>query len=160
MVSLPLAVGLWHEYKSLVFFFFFNFFNVYLFLREKAQVGVGQREREGDRESKAGSTLSVQSPMRGSNPWIWDHNLSQSRTLNRLSHSGAHCFLRMLLRTDHQGELVIWKDTSCGTADRGELQLTKCHETKPKNEVPGSYGLLLRACVHVLSRTICLYFYT
>ena len=44
-------------------------FFVYLFISretETARVGKGQRERES--ESKAGSTLPVQSSMQGSNP--------------------------------------------------------------------------------------------
>ena len=51
--------------------FFFNFFNVYLFLREtdRAQAGEGQRERETQNPKQApGSELSAQSPTRGSNP--------------------------------------------------------------------------------------------
>ena len=46
-----------------------NFFNVYLFLRERQNVSEGGAEREGDTESEAGSgfELSAQSPTRGSN---------------------------------------------------------------------------------------------
>ena len=40
--------------------------SIYLFLREREQECEGQRERE--RKYEAGSTLSVQSPMWGSNP--------------------------------------------------------------------------------------------
>ena len=47
------------------------FFNVYLFLRERARQsanGEGQRERETQNLKQAlGSELSAQSPMRGSN---------------------------------------------------------------------------------------------
>ena len=44
---------------------FLFFFYVYLFLRERASEGGA--EREGDRGSQAGSTLSAQGPTRGSN---------------------------------------------------------------------------------------------
>ena len=37
--------------------FFFNFFNVYLFLRQRQSVSRGGAEREGDTESEAGSRL-------------------------------------------------------------------------------------------------------
>ena len=49
--------------------FFFNFFNVYLFLRQReTEHELGRvREREGDTESEAGSGLSAQSPMWASN---------------------------------------------------------------------------------------------
>ena len=49
----------------------------------------GGADREGDTESEAGSGLSAQSLMRGSNPQTVRHDLSQSQTLNHLSHSGA-----------------------------------------------------------------------
>ena len=46
-----------------------KFFNVYLFKRqrESAHVSGGGAEREGERESQAGSALSAQSPMQGLN---------------------------------------------------------------------------------------------
>ena len=58
---------------------------IYLFLRKRAETGEGQREREGDTESKAGSGfLAV-----GAEPkrWAqthepWDRDLSRSRMLN------------------------------------------------------------------------------
>ena len=53
-----------------LFYFIFNFFNVYLFLRqrESAWAGEGQRERETQNPKQApGSELSAQSPTRGSN---------------------------------------------------------------------------------------------
>ena len=45
------------------------FFNVYLFLRERerAHESRGGAEREGDRRSEAGSALTAESPMCGSN---------------------------------------------------------------------------------------------
>ena len=44
---------------SRILFFFFNFFNVYLLLRdrERQSVSRGGAEREGDTESEAGSRL-------------------------------------------------------------------------------------------------------
>ena len=48
----------------------FFFLNAYLFiLRERESTHTGGAEREGDRESQAGSTLSSQSLMWGSNSW-------------------------------------------------------------------------------------------
>ena len=41
----------------------------YLFLRESERARRGGAEREGDRRSKTGSTLSVQSPTQGSSSW-------------------------------------------------------------------------------------------
>ena len=38
------------------------FFELIFILRERARVGKGQREREGGRESQAGSMMSVQGP--------------------------------------------------------------------------------------------------
>ena len=62
------------------------------FERDKDSMSRGQAEREGDRESQAGTALSAQSPMWGSNPWnhefmTWAETKSQ--TLNQLSHRGA-----------------------------------------------------------------------
>ena len=60
------------------------------FVREmdRMQVGEGQRGRQNPKQAP-GSELSAQSPMRGSNPWIWDHDLSWSWQLNTLSHPDA-----------------------------------------------------------------------
>ena len=44
-----------HWFFSL--YFLFNFFNVYLFLRERQSTSRGGAEREGDTESKAWSRL-------------------------------------------------------------------------------------------------------
>ena len=44
-----------------------SFFNVYLFERERESMCTGERQREGDRGSEAGSTLTAESPM-------WDSN--------------------------------------------------------------------------------------
>ena len=46
--------------------------------------GGGKGQREGDRGSEAGSELTAETPMWGSN-----HDLSQSWMLNRLSHPGT-----------------------------------------------------------------------
>ena len=40
-------------------FIFFNFFNVYLFLRERKSVSGGGAETEGDTESEAGSRIQA-----------------------------------------------------------------------------------------------------
>ena len=48
------------------------------------------RERETQNLKQApGSELSARSPTRGSNSQTRDHDLSRSRTLNRLSHPGT-----------------------------------------------------------------------
>ena len=52
----------------------------------------GGAEREGHGGSKAGSALTAQSPLRAQTHEPWDHDLSRSRTLNRLSHPGAPRF--------------------------------------------------------------------
>ena len=51
------------------YLFIFNFFNVYLFLRERERKSVSREgaEREGDTESQAVSMLSAQSLKRGLN---------------------------------------------------------------------------------------------
>ena len=50
-------------------FFFFSVFQAYLFiLREKESRSAGGEEREGERESQAGTEPSAQSPMWGLNP--------------------------------------------------------------------------------------------
>ena len=48
------------------------------------------KEREGDTESKAGSTLQAASTEPDARlEFTWDHDLSQSQTLNQLNHPGA-----------------------------------------------------------------------
>ena len=42
----------------------------------------GGAEREGERESQAGLTLSAQSLMRGLITWPWDYDLSQNQELD------------------------------------------------------------------------------
>ena len=59
----------------------------------------GGAEGEGDRGSEAGSVLTAASPVPGSTPKLRAHDLSRSRTLNRLSHAGApHFVFKTLLR--------------------------------------------------------------
>ena len=79
----------------MILWIIFNFFNVYLFswMIERAQVGEGKRE--GDR---IWSRLQAQSCQhrawcRARTHGPRDHVLSQSRTLNRLSHPGAPDFV-------------------------------------------------------------------
>ena len=43
----------------LLLYFFYNFFNAYLFLRERQSMSGGGAEREGDTESEAGSRLQA-----------------------------------------------------------------------------------------------------
>ena len=65
---------------------------MYLFLRERQTETAHKWERGregGDRGSKVGSVLTAESPTRGSNSQLQDHDLSRSQTLNRLSHPGA-----------------------------------------------------------------------
>ena len=71
-----------------------RFFNVYFFESERASARKkqwGGAEREGDTESEAGSWLWAVStePNTGLELKPWDHDLSQSRTLNWLSHPRA-----------------------------------------------------------------------
>ena len=69
-----LQVGGTHD---LLIIFFFSFIVYLLFEREKTSGGGAYGEEE--RESQVGSTLSVQSPMWGSNHELWDHDLSQNQ---------------------------------------------------------------------------------
>ena len=67
---------------------------LYLFLRErekhKVWAGEGRRERETQNPKRVpGSQLSAQSLTHSSNCEWWDHDLSRSWTLNRLSHPGT-----------------------------------------------------------------------
>ena len=89
--------------KESFFFFLKNFFLwLFIFERETDRQSTrrGRAEREGDRESEAGSRLlaSAQSLMWGSNPQPWDHDQSWSRTLNQPSHPGAPGRERILSR--------------------------------------------------------------
>ena len=71
----------YHEYFLYHGFLFF----VFVFIRER----VGEGQRVGGWGSKAGSALTLESPMQGSNSRPWYHDLSPSWTLNRLSHPGS-----------------------------------------------------------------------
>ena len=105
LASFVSLVGWWVSRNTLVMMPYnfhtsdLNFFEC-LFLRERQRArehtsGVGA-EREGDTESEAGSRLQAVN----TEPEAWleltelqDHDLSQSRTLNRLSHPGALWFI-------------------------------------------------------------------
>ena len=72
--NIAIIWNMWHMVES-IFFFFKDFFNVSLLLREieRAQVELGQREREAQNpESEAGSSseLSAQSAIWGLNSQI------------------------------------------------------------------------------------------
>ena len=56
------------------------FLNVHLFWETEQQESRGRGEREGERESRAGSMpISTSAPTRGSILWPWDHDLSRSQ---------------------------------------------------------------------------------
>ena len=67
-------------------FFKKGFLSIYLREREWAQAGGGKR---GEGEGQADSLLSMQPDMWGSIPGPWDHDLSQSKMFNQLSHPDA-----------------------------------------------------------------------
>ena len=81
-------------YFSIVFYFilFFIFSNVYSFFERQSECGSGAgAEREGDRIQSSLQALSCQHRA-WCEAWIhelWDHDLSWSQMLNRLSHPGA-----------------------------------------------------------------------
>jgi len=77
--SLSLSVSCHSTYCAL--FSYFYFLKIFIYLREKAQVGGGA---EGDADSPWAGT-----PMRGSIPGLQDHDLSWRQTLNWLSHPGS-----------------------------------------------------------------------
>ena len=53
-------------------------------------MGEGQRQKETQNPKQApGSELSAQGLTWGSTPWMCDHGLIRSRTLNRLNHPGT-----------------------------------------------------------------------
>ena len=57
-----------------------NYCNVYLFILRRARMSWGGAEREGERESEAGSMLSVQSPIGGGWRGGWWLNLKPMRS--------------------------------------------------------------------------------
>ena len=64
------------------------------FILGRERVSGGERQKEGEGESEAGSTCSVRSPIGAFIPKLWDHDLSRnqesrSQMLNRLRHLGA-----------------------------------------------------------------------
>ena len=74
------------------FIYLFVCLFVCLFIFERERERERQRERETQNPKQApGSELSAQILTRGSNPRavMWDHHLSPSWTLHRLSHPGA-----------------------------------------------------------------------
>ena len=81
------------KYMHPDFMFFFKFCNVYLFLRQiETEHEQGRGRKRGRHRIQSGlQALSCQHRSRRGarihRPW--DHDLSQSRTLNRLSHPGA-----------------------------------------------------------------------
>ena len=63
---------------------------MFIFEREtKCERGKGRERETQNVKQAAGSELSAQSPTWGLNSRTQDHDLSQSRTLNRLSQPGA-----------------------------------------------------------------------
>ena len=84
----------WKCLPPFIFFFFFLFFfNVYLFLRRRETEHEQGRSRERGRHriQKRPQALSCQHRAQGGarTHRPWDHDPSQSRTLNRPSHPGA-----------------------------------------------------------------------
>ena len=79
-------------------FIYYYYFNIYLFLRDRdrAWAGEGQIEREGDTESETSSRLWASIQHRAGcgaqTHEPWDHDLSRSQSLSRLSHPGAPRF--------------------------------------------------------------------
>ena len=78
---------------NFILFYFFNFFNVYLFLRQRETEHEWRRVREKGRHRiwNRLQALSCQhrARCRARTHGPWDHDLSRSQTLNRLSHPGA-----------------------------------------------------------------------
>ena len=90
ILCLPLSLTILWSY---VFIFFLIFFNVYLFLRqretehEQGRVRGRGRQRIGSRLQALSCQHRVRRGALTQKPW--DHDLSWSQTLNRLSHPGA-----------------------------------------------------------------------
>ena len=87
-----MSSSLVHSQHPLLFFLNFLMF-IYFWETKRMSGGGREKEREGDTESKAGSRLQAVStePSRcgAQTHEPWGHDLSQSRTLNPLSHPGA-----------------------------------------------------------------------
>ena len=106
----------------LEFSFFFNFFNVYSFLRERVHVrmhasmswGVGEGQRQRGRH-RMGSRLQVLSYQHQTR-WgarthrLWDHDLSRSWPLNQLSHAGAPVLEFFLMMRPRASGGIFWMD--------------------------------------------------
>ena len=76
--------------KTIVFKKKFFLMFIYFWETERARAGEGKRETETQILKQApGSELSAQSPTWAWTHEPWDHDPSQSRTLNRLSHPSA-----------------------------------------------------------------------
>ena len=76
----------------LLFIYLFIYLLTYLLIYLEGAHKQGERQTEGDTESEAGSGLHTDSQEADAGAQthkLWDHDLSQSQTLNRLSHSGA-----------------------------------------------------------------------
>ena len=88
----------------------FIIFLIFIRFLERQSVS-GERQREGETQNAKqapGSQLSAQSPTQGSKSWEpQDHDLSPSRTLDRLSHQGAP----RLLPSIKTEVLLLWKDS-------------------------------------------------
>ena len=70
------------------------FLHLFIFERQRQRVSRVGEEREADTESKAGSRLQAVSPEPDGALTCepWDHDPSQSQTLNQLSHPGTPDF--------------------------------------------------------------------
>ena len=106
-----------------IFFFFLMF--IYFWEKEREEEGerewAGERQRERKKESKAGSMHWAVKPRARHRAWIhepWDHDLSQSQTLKRLSHPTAPLFFffffLMFIYFLREGKSMSW-----GWAERG-----------------------------------------
>ena len=81
------------------------FFNVYLFLRERQHTSRGGAEREGDRGSEAGSALTAERPMQGSNSWTKIKNW----VFNRLRQLGAIFYLSVCkISSPNQHRIILY----------------------------------------------------
>ena len=81
-------------------FLFCFVFKVYLFILRKTASEQGRGEREGDRESQAGSALSVKSLMRGLNPWTVRSYLSQNQKSDAQPTEPSRCPKEMIIYSE------------------------------------------------------------
>ena len=132
----------------LVPFWIWIFFNVYLFLRQCKQ-GRGRERGRHRIQSKLQALNCQHRAWHGA--WtheLWDHDLSRSQTLNRLSHPGAPR-LRIFLPTF--GAVVGWRVPRCpvlltqsGTSSSGREELGVCVSSGP-----GGITVQLWVCPHI-----------